>query len=363
MMKKIMAVMIVVAAAGLLSVEVSNYLDSNEMTADELLLDSTGASDTLVTSGEAEEWSDMSASTDAVEESESDSASGDAGAENEENAPGESGESAPGEGGTETGEPGAEGNGEGVEAAERASETESAGDEAISDDKARREAQNAAEGEGTPGNTEVSVDSDGSGHQIEDFEIIYQMPELPTGCEVVALTMVLHYYGFDVDKTVMASEYLPTADAVFYYGSDGVKYGPDLNKYFVGDPFSNAGYICGTEAILTAANSYLQDAGSSLEAVDMTGSSVEELYRLVSQDVPIVVWVTIGMVERYSTAGWYTEEGEYVEWSSNDHGAVLIGYTEDTVTIADPISGLVEYSREDFESVFESRGNQCVILS
>ena len=46
----------------------------------------------------------------------------------------------------------------------------------------------------------------------------------------------------------------------------------------------------------------------------------------------------------------------------NDHGAVLIGYGPDTVTIADPISGLVEYSREQFESVFASRSYKCVII-
>ena len=51
-----------------------------------------------------------------------------------------------------------------------------------------------------------------------------------------------------------------------------------------------------------------------------------------------------------------------MEWSTNDHGAVLIGYTEDTVTIADPISGEIVYDREDFEAVFLSRGSKCVIL-
>ena len=57
--------------------------------------------------------------------------------------------------------------------------------------------------------------------QIEDFPIINQMPELPTGCEITALTMVLDHYGYPVDKTVMASEYLPTASADRYYGADG----------------------------------------------------------------------------------------------------------------------------------------------
>ena len=59
------------------------------------------------------------------------------------------------------------------------------------------------------------------------------------------------------------------------------------------------------------------------------------------------------MTDRGETEGWYTQSGEYVDWSIYDHGAVLI---------ADPISGKVEYSREDFERVFASRGNQCDIL-
>ena len=63
--------------------------------------------------------------------------------------------------------------------------------------------------------------------QIEDFPIIYQMPELPTGCEITALTMAVNYYGYPADKTVMASEYLPTASANRYYGAgrQTVRYG------------------------------------------------------------------------------------------------------------------------------------------
>ena len=197
---------------------------------------------------------------------------------------------------------------------------------------------------------------------IEDFPVILQFPELPTGCEIAAMTMALHYYGYDVDKTTMAAEYLPTVSANRYYGEDGRLYGSDLRKYFVGNPFTQAGYICGTEAILTASNTYLQDVGSSMQAVDKSGVSPEELYKLVSQDTPVVVWVTIGMANRNTPQGWYTEDGTYVDWSTNDHGAVLIGYSEDTVTIADPISGMVECSRTQFESVFASRSYQCVIL-
>ena len=196
---------------------------------------------------------------------------------------------------------------------------------------------------------------------ISDFEVELQMPELPTGCEITALTMALNYYGCPADKVEIAERYLPTVPADLYYGDDGRLYGPDLNRYFVGDPATRGGYICGTEAIVYAANSYLADINSSLHAVDLTGSPAEDLYELVSENTP-VVWVTISMQPRRSPEGWYTEDRAYVDWSTNDHGAVLIGYTKDTVTIADPISGLTEYDRAEFEEVFASRGNRCVVI-
>lgn len=199
-------------------------------------------------------------------------------------------------------------------------------------------------------------------HLIENFKITWQMPELPTGCEITAMTMALNYYGFNADKVTMATEYLPVAAADFYYGSDGKLYGPDLNSYFVGDPTTEGGYVCGTAAIVKGTNDYLKGQNSSLRAVDKTGISTDELYSLVDKNIPVVVWVTISMNDRAEVQGWYTESGNYVEWSTNDHGAVLIGYTEDSVTIADPISGMVNYSRDRFEKVFASRGNRCVIL-
>lgn len=65
------------------------------------------------------------------------------------------------------------------------------------------------------------------------------MPELPTGCEITALAMVLQYFGYEVDKTALAAEYLPVvAYPDFYYGGDGNLYGPDMRENFVGDPFS-----------------------------------------------------------------------------------------------------------------------------
>lgn len=64
---------------------------------------------------------------------------------------------------------------------------------------------------------------------------------------------------------------------------------------------------------MTAADRYLEDEGSSLRAADLTGEPPESLYALVSMDIPVIVWVTIDMKDRYETEGWYAPDGEYVE--------------------------------------------------
>lgn len=198
-------------------------------------------------------------------------------------------------------------------------------------------------------------------HTIKNFEIIGQLPELPTGCEITSLTMVLNYYGLNPDKMEMATKYLPKTEYSTYY-KNGRLMGPDLDNYFLGDPTSVYGYVCGTDAIISAANAFLSDINSKYKAADLKGCDISELYKYVSQDSPVAVWTTIEIADRYETEGWYTESGKYVEWSQNDHCNVLIGYTENTVTIADPILGEVEYDKKQFEKVFKSRGSKAVIL-
>lgn len=208
----------------------------------------------------------------------------------------------------------------------------------------------------------AEVKKSDSGTQLTGFDIIEQYPELPTGCEITAMTMVLNYYGYQVNKVTMALDYMPKVQAEFYRSEDGRLMGPDLENFFVGDPTEETGYICGTGAIVTAANRYLADVGSDLTAAAMKNAQPEKLYDLIDQGAPVVIWCTINMEDRAETDGWYREDGTYMEWSTNDHGAVLIGYDEDTVTVADPIYSRITVSRDQFEKIFAERGGQCVIL-
>ena len=45
---------------------------------------------------------------------------------------------------------------------------------------------------------------------IGGFETVLQNPELPTGCEITALTQTLNFYGFDIDKVNLCDTFMPT---------------------------------------------------------------------------------------------------------------------------------------------------------
>lgn len=198
---------------------------------------------------------------------------------------------------------------------------------------------------------------------INNFPLIYQDPELPTGCEITAAAMLLRYAGFEIDKKTLAVKYLPTLPSPsLHTGSDGRTYGADMEHYFIGDPTTSDGIICGVPAIMTALNGYLSDINADMKPKNISGSTPQDLYALVSSGTPVMVWVTVSMTERGAVYGWYRDDGIFMDWSRSDHGAVLIGYDEDTVTIADPIAGIIKCAKPKFERIFEQRGNKCLIL-
>ena len=226
-------------------------------------------------------------------------------------------------------------------------------------------------------------------YEIKEFPEEYQLPELPTGCELVALTMMLNFYGYAADKVDLATDYLPCADYDLVEGEDGKPYGPDIYDYFVGDPFG-IGTVCGPGAIVTTASRYMDDQEALMGTedseyskdnpynrtvapdpnaaylcvpVDTTGFTAQQLYALVARNVPVLVWITIDMETRFSPEDhWYTEDGRKMDWSINDHGAVLIGYSDNKVVIADPLEGIKAYPRKYFEQIYKSRQYQSVVL-
>ena len=154
--------------------------------------------------------------------------------------------------------------------------------------------------------------------------LLYQLPELLNGCEATSLAMLLQSYGIAADKMELAYQYLPRAE---FYEEDGVVYGPAPDDAYAGDPAAQ-GYYCYAQPVCTAANLYLQQAGQTLRAQDLTGTTPAGLKLLLCEGRPVVVWGTLQVeTPQFSaTHSWFLEETgeEYIPYS-NLHCMLLYG--------------------------------------
>ncbi len=187
-----------------------------------------------------------------------------------------------------------------------------------------------------------------------DVDYIYQEPELPTGCEITSLTMLLNYLGFDIEKTELSDKYLEM-DYMATVGFDDA---------FIGNPRWDGGYGCYAPVIEKTANKYLSDQKSNFTAKDISGTSFSELYTYIDNDMPVVVWASMGLMEVEKIFCYFAEDGDEVYWYNNEHCMLLVGYDKDrnTVTAADPLSGLMLYNADRFEYIYDELEQQAVII-
>ena len=192
---------------------------------------------------------------------------------------------------------------------------------------------------------------------------IGQAPELPTGCEITAATMMIDYYGYGASKLELDS-FLEQTDSTATWWEGGQKVGYDPDDAFIGNTSTENGWYCTPTPVVAALNEYLSAYGITDEkATDITGTSAEELYTYIDDGDPVTVWVTIGLNDYYVSESWISEtDGEEVNVSVVDHAMTLIGYDEDNVVLADPLDAIVTYRKRLFESAYKSRGCMAVVM-
>ncbi len=185
---------------------------------------------------------------------------------------------------------------------------------------------------------------------------ILQKPDLPAGPEITCLTIVLHYLGDYADKVYLAENYLTMAEPGT--ASPYVAY--------LGDPRVSAGsYGCYATVIVDAANRYFADKGNTRKrAMDVSGSTLEELLEFVKNGTPVMVWGTTNLVESKVTAEWEVD-GELIQWQGYEHCTVLMGYnkTRETVIVADPLRGIVEFDMNRYYERYKEQHSNAVIIS
>jgi uncharacterized protein YvpB len=198
-----------------------------------------------------------------------------------------------------------------------------------------------------------------------DIRTVFQLPELPTGCEVTALTMLLNYYGFSADKVALAENYLPKS-TYMSLADDGKVYVNNFFDVFLGDPFGR-GWGCFSNAIAYAARSYIADQNQSdnYRVINLSGSDPEELYDYVKDGVPVIVWGTMNFQEPVFNFTYYDIlTGEALDWYSREHCYVLAGFDKkkNIVYINDPYLGIVSVNRNIFELRYNQMHKQAVTI-
>ncbi len=190
---------------------------------------------------------------------------------------------------------------------------------------------------------------------------IQQNPELQSGCEITSAAIVLNYFGFKMTKM----DLLPFLSISNDFSTvDGKLRGPSPWKTFVGDPQSER-YGCYAPVIADALNNYLLSVGSKRNAYDITGTSPAELYSLVDQGVPVIIWATVSMEAPSPGPEWYLEDsGDYFQWMLKEHSMVLIGFNGTQAIFSDPDDpkGTVSYDRALFEQRYADLYNQAVVI-
>lgn len=186
-----------------------------------------------------------------------------------------------------------------------------------------------------------------------NFPLINQYPKYQTGCESVALTMLLQYYGVSVTPDMIISK---LKKGSVPYWENGILYGGNPELEFVGNPYSKGAYGVYERPMAEVANIYKSGV------IAKSNFSFGEVVKIVQSGRPVMVWTSMGLSLPYISSSWiYKPTGETINWKANEHAVVMVGASDSAVTIADPMGGrLKTYSRSTFESRYNYYGKKAL---
>lgn len=150
-----------------------------------------------------------------------------------------------------------------------------------------------------------------------DVPLENQMPDLPNGCEVTSLSMLMNYYGIKVNKNELAEN----IQHVNFF-TDGGKYRGNPNQGFVGHmSIANAGWCVYNGPLYNVARKY------TTHIEDITGSDFLSLLKLVSNGHPVLIITTTTFNRVNDMQTWDTNTGK-VNVTPSSHACVITGYSK-----------------------------------
>jgi len=192
-----------------------------------------------------------------------------------------------------------------------------------------------------------------------DAPMVRQYPELPRGCEVTTLTMLLRHHDIDADKMNLAKEVQKDATPYKVEG-DNVHFG-NPHKGFVGSMYdlSQPGYGVYNEPIEQLAKQF---AGDRVE--NFSGESFYKILEHLNEDRP--VWVitntTYKKLPKEYFQTWQTPDGPELI-TMKEHSVLVTGYDREFIYFNDPISGKNKKAPiKDFREAWVQMGKQAITI-
>lgn len=186
-----------------------------------------------------------------------------------------------------------------------------------------------------------------------------QYPQLPNGCEVTSLSMLLTAVGHPVGKVKLAHEE-PTDPTKRIYKSDSTTtFWGNPNVGFVGSPFErDNGYGIYHGPITKLLNEILPG-----QAIDLTGQPFTRILQSVADGIPVVVWDTATFKPTNSWTSWNTPEGQ-IKVTLEEHAVLLVGYDSTQLFVNNPLNGekAEPVNRSNFIAAWRQLGEQAVTV-
>jgi uncharacterized protein YvpB len=191
-----------------------------------------------------------------------------------------------------------------------------------------------------------------------DAPLLSQLPELPRGCEVTSLAMLLNHAGIRVDKMTLAKQ-IKKNPTPYQVRNGQVFYGHP-NEGFVGDMYtlSKPGYGVYHKPIKQLAERYLPN-----QIIDLTGQSFENIYTYLAKGTP--VWVITNTTFRplppSAFREWQTPQGP-IKITYREHAVLITGYDEQYIYFNDPLTAVKNQKapKQDFIDAWVQMGRQAI---
>ena len=184
-----------------------------------------------------------------------------------------------------------------------------------------------------------------------DVKNILQNPELPNGCEVVSLAIVLKHYGYNINPVELFKKFMPKTSSL--NGDPWTTYIGDARDY---------GFGCLAPCVEKTGNDYLASVNSDKKIYDVSNMPISTYEHYIDSGIPVIMWGLIDMNENKTIAAHFYNREKYTIWYSYSHCLVLIGYTNDKYIFCDPLYGIVEFDKAKVERCFTTNYSKACIM-